>query len=213
MEITPTCEFTFLLVNAIPVWTLKLHSSFSVHAGCAALAFKSKPQNSTILHRFMVGVTPVCQEEAWGTDYRHVQVIIWVSILFGCTEEIFHLIEENFYEYLILLHILKCSLRPSYWGDCRLFPIHCFNSVLACCESKRISASLISVIIWTQKLKERSPGSIRLPSRLWGPTWWEIENWQDPWDPVCDEFHACTDHDNKFFDCFTWREKAWNRSW
>jgi hypothetical protein len=36
----------FLLVNAIPVWALKLHSSFSVHAGCAALAFKIKKMNT-----------------------------------------------------------------------------------------------------------------------------------------------------------------------
>ncbi len=79
---------------------------------------------------------------------------------------------------MIVLHILKCSLRPSYWGDYRWFQIHCFNSVLACCESTCISASLISVITWTQKLKERSPGLIRLPSRLWGPTWWEVEIWQ-----------------------------------
>ncbi len=67
-----TREFTFLLVNAIPVWTLKLHSSFSAHAGCTALAFKSKPQNSTILHRFMVGVTPVCQKfgvQTCSSDY------------------------------------------------------------------------------------------------------------------------------------------------
>jgi hypothetical protein len=49
---------------------------------------------------------------------KHLQVIICVSILSGYLAEVFHLIKENIYEYLKVPHILKCSLRPSYWGDC-----------------------------------------------------------------------------------------------
>ncbi len=44
-------------------WTLKLHSGYSDHARCAALAFNLYPQDSRILHTFMVGVTPLCKKK------------------------------------------------------------------------------------------------------------------------------------------------------
>jgi hypothetical protein len=78
-------------------WTLKLHSWYSDHARCAALAFKLKPQNSQVLHTFTLGVTPLCQKK-FGVQTRSSDYS--VSILSECLAKVSHVIEDNIHEYL-----------------------------------------------------------------------------------------------------------------
>ncbi len=130
--------------------TLKLRSgiyTYSNLAGCAALAINLKLQNSRILHTFMVGVTPLCKKK-FRVQTRSSDYLCFHSFWIPCKS--ISSDKKNIYEYLKVLRILKCSLRPNYWGDCGWFSIQCFNSILACCESKNTYASLISVITWTQ---------------------------------------------------------------